>query len=144
MCCTHRQYNILIFLYQPPGRSAFAPLIQADAQDPCVYIPGHVNMGADILSMQGPRSGEWVLPLHNSFFHRIAHICDLKSSFEGEKYYVLIITSLYHAILRILKFSILKVRIVRLKVAITFIFLFSGGNGLPYSPSLETSDNQSN
>ncbi len=53
------------FLYQPPGRSAFTPLIQADAQDPCVYIPGHVNMGADILSMQGPRPGEWVLPFHN-------------------------------------------------------------------------------
>ncbi|KAI2644940.1 Transposon Ty3-G Gag-Pol polyprotein [Labeo rohita] len=26
-----------------------------------VYIPGHLNMGADILSRQGPRPGEWML-----------------------------------------------------------------------------------
>ncbi|XP_053095546.1 uncharacterized protein LOC113539310 [Pangasianodon hypophthalmus] len=27
-----------------------------------VYIPGHLDMGADILSRQGPRPGEWRLP----------------------------------------------------------------------------------
>ncbi len=26
-----------------------------------VYIPGHLNMGADVLSRQGPRHGEWML-----------------------------------------------------------------------------------
>ncbi len=26
-----------------------------------VYIPGHLNMGADVLSRQGPRPGEWML-----------------------------------------------------------------------------------
>ncbi len=26
-----------------------------------VHIPGHLNMGADILSRQGPRPGEWML-----------------------------------------------------------------------------------
>ncbi len=26
-----------------------------------VHIPGHLNMGADILSRQGPRTGEWML-----------------------------------------------------------------------------------
>ncbi|KAI2657343.1 Transposon Ty3-G Gag-Pol polyprotein [Labeo rohita] len=26
-----------------------------------VYVPGHLNMGADILSRQGPRPGEWML-----------------------------------------------------------------------------------
>ncbi len=35
---THRQHSCG-FLYQPPGRSALAPLIQAGAPDPCV-VPG--------------------------------------------------------------------------------------------------------
>ncbi|KAI2662377.1 Transposon Ty3-G Gag-Pol polyprotein [Labeo rohita] len=28
-----------------------------------VYVPGHLNLGADILSRQGPRPGEWMLHL---------------------------------------------------------------------------------
>ncbi|KAL0160068.1 hypothetical protein M9458_043793, partial [Cirrhinus mrigala] len=26
-----------------------------------VHVPGHLNMGADVLSRQGPRPGEWML-----------------------------------------------------------------------------------
>ncbi len=39
---THRQHSFG-FLYQPPGRSAFAPLMQAGAPDPCV-VPGQVPL----------------------------------------------------------------------------------------------------
>ncbi len=39
---THRQHSCG-FLYQPPGRSAFAPLMQAGAPDPCV-VPGQVPL----------------------------------------------------------------------------------------------------
>ncbi len=39
---THRQHSCG-FLYQPPGRSVFAPLMQAGAPDPCV-VPGQVPL----------------------------------------------------------------------------------------------------
>ncbi len=39
---THRQHSCG-FLYQPPGRSAFTPLMQAGAPDPCV-VPGQVPL----------------------------------------------------------------------------------------------------
>ncbi len=39
---THRQHSCG-FLCQPPGRSAFAPLMQAGAPDPCV-VPGQVPL----------------------------------------------------------------------------------------------------
>ncbi len=44
---THRQHSGG-FLYQPPGRSAFAPLIQAGAPDPCV-VPGQVTLAESSL-----------------------------------------------------------------------------------------------
>ncbi len=54
----HRQH-IGGRLYQPPRRSALTPLLQSGAPHPCVnpretlslrevYIPGHLNMGADV------------------------------------------------------------------------------------------------
>ncbi len=67
----HRQHSGDL-LYQPPGRSAFAPLVQAGAPDPCV-VPGqtplaesrlhswYLNVGADVLSRQGSWPGEWML-----------------------------------------------------------------------------------
>ncbi len=44
---THRQHSCG-FLYQPPGRSAFAPLMQAGAPDPCV-VPGQVPLAESSL-----------------------------------------------------------------------------------------------
>ncbi len=44
---THRQHNGG-FLYQPPGRFAFAPLIQAGAPDPCV-VSGQVPLAESSL-----------------------------------------------------------------------------------------------
>ncbi len=44
---THRQHSCG-FLYQPPGRSALAPLIQAGAPDPCV-VPGQVPLAESSL-----------------------------------------------------------------------------------------------
>ncbi len=66
----HRQHSSG-FLYQPPGRSAFAPLIQAGTPDPWV-VPGQVPLAENslyswasqyrsILSRQGPRPREWRL-----------------------------------------------------------------------------------
>ncbi len=43
----HRQHSG-IFLYQPPGRSAFAPLILAGASDPCV-VPGLIPLAESSL-----------------------------------------------------------------------------------------------
>ncbi|KAI2651801.1 Transposon Ty3-G Gag-Pol polyprotein [Labeo rohita] len=68
---SHRQHSGGLLL-QPPGRSVFVPLIQAGvqilvwSQDKllslrAVHVPGHLNMGADILSRQGLRPGEWML-----------------------------------------------------------------------------------
>ncbi len=67
----HRQHSGGL-LHQPPRRSVFTPPVQAGVPDPwvvpgqtplarAVHIPGHLNMGADILSRQGPRPGEWML-----------------------------------------------------------------------------------
>ncbi len=44
---THRQHSCG-FLYQPPGRSALAALIQAGAPDPCV-VPGQVPLAESSL-----------------------------------------------------------------------------------------------
>ncbi len=44
---THRQHS-RGFLYQPPGRSALAPLINAGAPDPCV-VPGQVSLAESSL-----------------------------------------------------------------------------------------------
>ncbi len=44
---THRQHSCGFF-YQPPGRSALAPLIQAGAPDPCV-VPGQVPLAENSL-----------------------------------------------------------------------------------------------
>ncbi len=49
-----RNHNVLVhtdscgFLYQPPGRSALAPLIQAGAPEPCV-VPGQVPLAESSL-----------------------------------------------------------------------------------------------
>ncbi len=71
-CVDAHQQHSGGLLHPPPRRSAVAPPVQASAPDPCVvpgqgplaevvYIPGHLNVGAHILSRQGPRPGEWVL-----------------------------------------------------------------------------------
>ncbi len=59
----HRQHSGGL-LHQPLRRSAVTPPVQAGAPDPwvkeqlrAVYIPGHLNVGADILS----RPREWML-----------------------------------------------------------------------------------
>ncbi len=67
----HRQHSSGL-LHKPPRRSAFTLPVQAGAPDPwvvpgkllslrVVHIPVHLNMGADILSRQGPRPREWML-----------------------------------------------------------------------------------
>ncbi len=60
-------------LHKSPGRTAFAPPEQASAagfsawaQDKflslrAIYIPGHMNVGADLLSRQAVTHGEWKL-----------------------------------------------------------------------------------
>ncbi len=60
------QYNSSL-MYKSAGRSAFVPPIQVDAahtalcSSQTVCIRGHINMGADILSRQGLKPGEWKL-----------------------------------------------------------------------------------
>ncbi len=64
---THRQHSCG-FLYQPPGRSSLAPLIQAGAPDPCV-VPGQVPLAESSLyswesqcrSRHPVEAGEWRL-----------------------------------------------------------------------------------
>ncbi|KAL0148000.1 hypothetical protein M9458_056674 [Cirrhinus mrigala] len=71
-CAGAHQQHSGGLLHQPPGRSASRPLyklvhqILAWSQDKllslrAVHIPGHLNLGADILPRQGPRPGEWML-----------------------------------------------------------------------------------
>ncbi len=68
-----RTYNTAgCFLYQPPGRSTFAPLIKAGAPDPCV-VPGQVPLTESSLNSwaspcrsrhpveAGAEAGEWRL-----------------------------------------------------------------------------------
>ncbi len=43
----HRQHSV-VFLYQPPGRSVFAPLIQAGTPDPWV-VPGQAPLAESSL-----------------------------------------------------------------------------------------------
>ncbi len=68
---THKQY-VGGLLHQPPGGSALAPLYRLARQIllwaqgkllslRAVYIPGYLNQGADILSRQELRPGEWML-----------------------------------------------------------------------------------
>ncbi len=68
---SHRQHSGGL-LYQPPRRSEVASPVQVGAPDPCVgpgqtpltqssLHTGHLNVGADTLSRQGPLPGEWML-----------------------------------------------------------------------------------
>ncbi len=59
----HRQHSGGL-LYQSPGCLRSCPLYKLVHQIlslRAVHIPGHLNMGADILSRQGLRHGEWML-----------------------------------------------------------------------------------
>ncbi len=71
MCqCEHRQHSGGL-LNQPLGVCVCAPYTSWFTRSLCgpkensslraVQIPGHLNMGADILSRQGLRPGEWML-----------------------------------------------------------------------------------